>query len=284
MGSQTGTPETVAGTPGTQVLACPPTQTGSITQIRSTSITRDTVQTRTTTQSRTETYACPAPTGAYTTTYSAWSAPSAPYGAWSAPTPAGSWSAPGAPYGAWATTSNTCVTPPPPPPAVPNFDCLETPFPDTWAYLNPLGSGHAIRTHTYNAPKSIDRWNCNCANGTTLTQVGTQATDPFEQPYFSTYKLYKCSGTATAPAPPPATTIAPYTRSWTSSSSTCSATVPAGTSSEGDAIIFIDNTPPGIGVGRFQIYIPNNPATITTGPVYNYDLGPNELYFSWCVP
>lgn len=113
MDSQAGTPDTAAGTPGTQMLACPPAQAGSITQIRSTTITRDTVQTRTTTQSRTETYACPAPTGAYTTTYGAWSAPSAPYGVWSAPTPAGSWSAPGAPYGAWTTTSNTCALIPP---------------------------------------------------------------------------------------------------------------------------------------------------------------------------
>lgn len=144
--SQAGAPDDAAGANQTQTLACPAGQSGAITQSRTTTIYRTTTQTRSstiarattqtrpTTQTRTVTYDCPAPVGAFTTTYGAWSAPGAPYGAWSAATPSGAWSAPqapygawsapgaphgawgapGAPYGAWGTTGNTCTPIAPP--------------------------------------------------------------------------------------------------------------------------------------------------------------------------
>lgn len=109
-----GTPQVAAGTPESQVLPCGAGYTGSITQQRTTSISRTTSVSRTTTETSTTTYSCPAPTGAYTTTPGAWSAPGAPYGAFSAPgAPYGAYSAPGAPYGVWTTTANTCVLAPP---------------------------------------------------------------------------------------------------------------------------------------------------------------------------
>jgi prepilin-type N-terminal cleavage/methylation domain-containing protein len=134
--TQAGDPQGAAGTAETRTLACPSGQTGSIqqsrtttryrssTETRATTQFRSTTQSRTTTQSRAVNYDCPAPTGAYSTSYSAWSAPAAPFGAWSAPgAPYGAWSAPaapygaygapGAPYGSWSTTSNTCVPLPP---------------------------------------------------------------------------------------------------------------------------------------------------------------------------
>ncbi len=138
--SAAGTPQTGAGTPETRRVDCAPGQTGDIFQTRTTTITRSTTTTRTGTQSRSTTqtrpvsYACPAPTGSYTTTPGTWSAPGAPYGAWGAEiytpwtapaAPYGAWSPPGGPNGGWATTSNTCVDPPPPPPVYASCDAMD---------------------------------------------------------------------------------------------------------------------------------------------------------------
>ena len=128
--SQSGAPATQPGPLATRAVACAAGETGVINQTAATTQTRTTTQFRTTTQSRTTTeqrsvtHACPAPTGSYTTTYGAWSAPSAPFGTWSAPgAPFGVWGAPTAPFGAWSapvqtgpwtTVSNTCTPAPPP--------------------------------------------------------------------------------------------------------------------------------------------------------------------------
>lgn len=84
--------ENQAGANQSQTLGCPAGQTGSIEQIRAV------------TQSRTATttYACPVPTGGFSsnTTYTGWA---------------------NSAYGAWKTTSNTCVTPAPPSKTYPTY-------------------------------------------------------------------------------------------------------------------------------------------------------------------
>ena len=179
--TQPGSPATQAGPAETRTLACPPLQAGSITESRATTQTRTTTQFRNTTQTRTTVYACPAPTGAYTTTVGAWSAPGGPFGAWNAPNaPFGAWSTP-TPTGAWVQTANTCTpttTPPPPPPP-----CGPAPAPATRPLVCPPNQSGAItQTHGWTASPSPTCWVAApwATTSNTCTPTGSPVTGGYE--------------------------------------------------------------------------------------------------------
>lgn len=209
--------------------------------------------------------------------------------------------------GAPVEISNTC-TPgsPPAPPMTYFFDCMQDPGSD-WAFLNKDFSGAAKLNHTYNEKKGFDRWTCGCKDGSTKTQVFKNSSaplGPFDytglSPDLATYlsdvlmpgtdyqvALYKCAGSDAAPYNAPQhsyTLIAATTRTWSRAGASCVATLPAGTKVYNGTAVFIDTTPPGVGVAYFATYTAE-PATTPNFGVRSSSPGEfNPLGISYCTP
>ena len=154
-----------AGTPQTQTLTCPTGQSGAITQTRSV------------TEYQTITYNCPAPTGAYTTTYGPWGTP--------APT-----------YGTWTTTSNTCAPNCVAPPATtesragtPQYNPVACPYFQTGTYTYSRSTTE-YRTVSYSCPAPTGAYSTSYgAWGTPAPTYGAWT------PYSNTCALPACDGT-----------------------------------------------------------------------------------------
>lgn len=142
--ANTSESQTVAG--GTQAVGCPYGQVGQINQ------------TRTANQTRTVTYSCPAPTGAYSTTYGAWTTQS---------------------YNAWTETSRTCAPPACDGTLEGNARNYEARYGDIY---NAFGTNYtAAYNHWWQAGYSEGRqscWGppCNAPASTTATRVVPNAT------------------------------------------------------------------------------------------------------------
>lgn len=293
----------------TQTLGCAAGYSGQITQSQPQQ------------RSQTRSAYCPAPTGAYSwlpwSTWSAWTA-TGPWttssntcvqncvvpppetrtqacNAWESgsiteqrtatcPGPTGS-----AVWGPWVQTSNTCR-----PTALMAASCVthvaklgeSAGVIDEFQMVRANPDGKAIITHTF-SPRGTDRWRCSCAAGTTsIAYADKQVSRHLHA------RTEVCSGTPTTPANW-MTIPAGVTRSWTSATASCSATLASAvTIVQGSVVVFKDTTPPGVGQGVFQLFT-TSPATLPRNVESGSAQGASAIGFSdgdwddfetWCRP